>query len=736
MDDKIENLNEDNFNSAQEHNFHSTSPSAPYASASQTYPIKNVNKNPLIILGIALLLIIAYLIFSYFANFWPFGTSKESSIKLFEQVFEKIGEVKNASYEVVFGFEIIKKEEGMKALEVDYSNIQSPAIQRDYQRFSDLSQLRTGLETAFYDLGRYPNTFKQGNIQTKDPLGTDYSYEVIDNGDGYEITITFETQEAIDLITSWISPSYYDAVVINGKQVTFSNNSYYSYSFYYSFDPDKMKPAFVLLIENQGEYLSNIPGNLEASINTSGIFYREQDEMTDTSFSFGGEVEYEDMILRLSADFMRINDILYFRLNQIPGILLMFIGSEISSIKEEWIKITPQDMIDPYSIFEVFEYFRKMDEEPETRVTVMEELEVFFKVAIEQGLFLGQDNAKIEKLDGKNVFHYELGLNADTLPEFYTALTAELEQKFGDEAILKFSENTLRYLEAPQTITVVNYFNKNGKFDLFIETKTGYPLKISYRFALVPQSKVKSLENKQLVFSTEINLKDINKKVKINAPKDFISYDEAVMSMSGMSEDEYYFEKQKDNISTIRGALNAFYSLTDTYPDNLSELEISRYSLRDKDDSYIKTYQEEPLLKAIPTDVYTGIDYKYQKIQNQDYVLTYKMNLLKYDKGTRLNSNIYGRTYDTIGRLYNHHLIIVQGDNTTNKTVISKEAKQAQYIDSDNDGVSDSLEDYIGTNKNNKDTDGDGERDGFELSKYSDPLGSGQLEYDYPSYGY
>ena len=74
--------------------------------------------------------------------------------------------------------------------------------------------------------------------------------------------------------------------------------------------------------------------------------------------------------------------------------------------------------------------------------------------------------------------------------------------------------------------------------------------------------------------------------------------------------------------------------------------------------------------------------------------------------------------------------------NTADKNGISQEAKKVQYIDSDRDGVTDSLEDYIGTDKHNKDTDGDGQTDGYELSKYSDPLGSGQLEYDYSGYDY
>jgi len=748
MDIQTKNPEQDNFNQAQEHNFYSKAPSEPYTPKNAPIsPIKSNRKGPIIALGIILLLIIAYLISSYFIGFWPFGKSQNSSTELFEQVFEKFGEIENASYEAVFTFKITEKEEGMKALEVDYSDIENSAIQRDYQRFLDFSQLRRDLEMAFADFGRYPSTLKQGNIEIKDPSGTAYLYQAIDNGNKYQITITFETQEAIDAIEKETYSAYYATTIISGKQATFSSDGYYY--FYSPFNPDKMKPAFVGFIENQGEYFSSIPGNLETAINTSGIFYREQEGIKDNSFSFGGEMEYEDMTLKLSADFMRIDDILYFRLNQIPGIFLMFVGSEISSIKEEWIKIMPEDMIDPYSMFSVFEPFREEREKQEEEVKVMEELEVFFEVALEEELFLGEDNAKKEMLDGKSVFHYELSLNADTLPEFYTALTAEFEQRFGDDAFIKFSENTLKYLEAPQTITVVNYFNQNGKFDLFIEAKTGYPLKMGYQFAFVPESKVKSLKNKQLVFSVELNLKNINKKVKINAPKDFIGYDEAVMSMSGLSEEEYYFQKQKDNISAIRLAIDNFYVLIGNYPENLSDLEltaneaIAKWGKAEKSKagtisypSLLGTYENEediPFLKVVPKDAYTGMDYQYQKILSYDYTLSYNINLPEYKKGTRLDYNICARAYDTPTRLY---LIIVNGLNTADKNGISQEAEKVQYVDSDKDGVTDSLENYIGTDKHNSDTDGDGQTDGYELSKYSDPLGPGQLEYDDSGYSY
>ncbi|MEA3452798.1 MAG: hypothetical protein U9Q96_00475 [Patescibacteria group bacterium] len=730
MDYQTENPNQDNVNIAQDNNFYSTA-----ANNSK----KKSKKKPFIILGIIFLLIIAYFSSAYFMTFWPFSISQESSIELFEHVFEKLRDMENASYEAIFTFKITERGEGMEPLEVDYSDLEDPALERDYQRLSDLLELKYDLKRASIDSGQYPTTLKEANILLKDPLGMDYRYRTTGDGYGYEITIIFESQEAVKAIESRRVSSSYVAPVIVGKEVRFNDKSYQYY--HTSFTAEKRKPAFVNLLENQKEHLTSIPGNIEVSANTSGIFYREQEGLSDASFSFGGEMEYEAMTLALGADFMRINDIFYFRLNKIPGIFLAFLGTDISSIKEKWVEIKPEDTFDRNSIFSIFDSLKEIQEQRPKTVKIMEELEIFFEVALEQDLFLGEDNAKKEKLNNKSVFHYELDLNAKAISDFYVALTNELEYKFGDDALIKFSENTLRYLEAPQTTVAINHFNKNGRVDLFLDAKTGYPVKISYEFVLVPGDEMRSLRKKKFIFYAELNLKDINKGVEIKVPEEFMTHNEASMSMSGLSEEEYYFGKQNNNIIAIRRALGTFHALTNTYPDNLSDLELNseeikeRYGVKDEEDYTFRRYKEMGLIKAIPRDVYSNMSYEYKKFFSDDYKLSYNLKLPKYERGTTLDYDIVRTT--TLGASMGRHnyLVFLNGLNTANKLEISEEAKGAQYTDGDNDGLTDTLEDYIGTDKHNKDTDNDEVNDGIELSENSDPLGPGQLKHKALDYG-
>lgn len=66
-------------------------------------------------------------------------------------------------------------------------------------------------------------------------------------------------------------------------------------------------------------------------------------------------------------------------------------------------------------------------------------------------------------------------------------------------------------------------------------------------------------------------------------------------------------------------------------------------------------------------------------------------------------------------------------DNNLDKIAISS---FSDGIDSDKDGLSDSLEDALGTDKNNKDTDGDSYFDGLEIDNNYSPFRKGKLDLD------
>lgn len=734
MTNSTDNLKQSKINTpniSQGHNLYSK---APKISA-----LTSNKKLPFIALGVVLLLIIAYFVAAYFTGFWPFAPTKKSSEELFSQVFEKLNQIETASYEVVFSLETTEREVGIEPLEVEYSEVEDARYERDSQRFWDLRDLRTKLELAYAELGQFPNALEEGNIYLKDPSGPEYSYQATKGGEGFQITITFETQEAIEEIRTrnYSDSSYYSEPIIDGQTVTFSEDIQGKHIAYYYFSSQPRRPFFVSFVENQAEYLSFIPSNFKGSFNLAGMIKKESENSANNRFSFGAKVEYEDMMLELATDLVKIDEVLYFRINKIPGLLLMFLAEgDISAIKEKWIKIMPDELLKDYSLLSMLEPFSSAERSQEKSKQLMEQLQLFFEIAQQESLFLGSDKAKREEFDGKRVFHYQLGLNPDNIIDFYKKATEAFKEKFGDEAILKFKEVTLRYLQAPETREVINYFNQNGQFDLLVERKTGYPVKLNYQFKFVPESSVRNLQDKQIILSAGLKLNSINKEIKIEAPKGFIPYDEAMMLMSGMTKEEYLFQKQISNIDALSRALKTFYGFTGTYPKRLEELKLTgsqaeeQYGKSKTQAGYYSSYYEEiPFLERIPKDVYTDGDYQYEKVSSDDYQLKYKIELPEYEQGYTVSYNYYLRDYsDEIGGVDKMSLRYVEGINTADSLVSSKEARNLQNIDSDQDALSNSFEEYLGTDSHKKDTDGDGDGDGYELQRGSNPLGSGRLK--------
>ncbi|MDQ2933353.1 MAG: thrombospondin type 3 repeat-containing protein, partial [bacterium] len=102
----------------------------------------------------------------------------------------------------------------------------------------------------------------------------------------------------------------------------------------------------------------------------------------------------------------------------------------------------------------------------------------------------------------------------------------------------------------------------------------------------------------------------------------------------------------------------------------------------------------------------------------------YTIQIPPYQKGT-MPLPIFKRDYVTNKIVQT----VIQGSNTANSKSLSKEAGILSKIDTDLDGLPNSIEIYIGTNINKKDTDGDTYSDAEELKLGSDPLGPGKLNY-------
>ena len=201
-------------------------------------------------------------------------------------------------------------------------------------------------------------------------------------------------------------------------------------------------------------------------------------------------------------------------------------------------------------------------------------------------------------------------------------------------------------------------------------------------------------------------------------------------------------------MESLQSALNIYRDLAGSYPDKLDQLKITGTDAKQLNTGpppkgevydprfgstyhYGNAYKDQLLLKAVPLDAFTGKPYEYKK-NGDGFTVVYTIKLPPYVSGT-YPAEVMKADYSICsGRPCSvAHLKFVEGENTATEKVLSQEALQQSKIDSDHDFASDSLEAYIGSDKNKPDTDGDGKQDGDEISSRKNPLGPGDLEGSY-----
>jgi len=811
---------------------------------------KEKNSRPLFI-KVVIILIIATVLFTVYYFYRKHQEARiYSEQEVLQQLLGKITEINSASYDWNFSIKLTERDPGTKPLSnafPDYKENMLP-YERDRERFLDLRSIFSSLNTHNNLSKRYPYSLDQANVIIKDPLGQSYGYFLTDNNTNFNLIITFETVEAIEIIESSYSSPFLSSdniPKISGKTVTFDKNSRSSYSTY---NLKLKRPGFIEffseITENQEQIFSRfLYGDFNFNFFLSGANHFKARDSGDLRLSVGGEMNMEGMTIRGGAELLRKNNTYYVKIKEIPMLYTSFFYSSsdafsgVSRVREKWIKISAEEF-DSTSFREMIDTIENETE----KESPLKMIKTVYAVAIGQSA-LNVDSVKREIINDKEVYAYKFSLNKDKMDMFYGKVIEELNKELEESKKINLNEDTSDYLRSEEFATFLDYFNKNIEFYLYADPKTGYPVKISYSIRLVPEDNIPLAENKQVVISASLSLDDINKKVIVKEPKDFITYEDATILVTGMSREEYRLEQQLDRIKRIRGALRDYKLVTGNFPASLDNLKmtgneamkfegvkeeiyggigialdkrangevyissvvyngpaqkaglmrgdviikinntfvqsltldqatnmirgpkgttvnitISRdvsglpikplvsqdftvtredISVYDFSTRYTKErYENRPFLTRIPNDFYTGKPYRYSG-SGDDYNLIYKVELPPYERGKMPLSILYtlDRSYGPSSPIrYKYRFNYLEGDNTADSKLISKEADYQSGIDSDQDGLPDVFEDYLGTDKYKKDTDGDGRSDAEELYMRTDPLGPGRLESDSRDY--
>ena len=696
---------------------------------------------------IVILLAVAYSASAYFLNLWPFSANPRV---LFTESFNNLLKIDSVSSSINIKLNAQDKEKDAEKLSTEllqYTSEKQPMYDRDNDRIRDIGIVKSKLQQFFYQNKNYPITLDLAGITiSKDPSGKIYTYETKDSQKDFNFVVDFETIEAVDLIKK---SSYSDTPDISGNKVTFHKNSLESF---YSYGTLKPKlPGFVNIISSLNSSIVYLPSDTNINIDISGTAQSKKQNIPDTRLSANVDAKFSDMSYKAGAEVLKKDADIYFKLNSFPS---LFLFGGMDKIKQKWIQITPDDL-SAYGIQD----FAKAD--TELKQQVLEQIKSIFTLALSDDAISGYDKAEVVKINGKNYYKYTIALNKNKIVKFYKDLTDEFNNQFGDKSIIKFDQTTYDYMQSPAFDKLYDYISKNIKFYYYVDPIGHYPFRFEYNVRLVPDYEASGMSglfgsarasDKQFILNLSVSLTDINKAIKIDAPKDFMTFMDAQISMTGQTKEQYLMAKQTANISSMQRALNNYYYIAGVYPKSLDDLMKTSSQITvvkapflatnasSDSEYYKKQFAKNPLLKAVPKDAYTLNAYTYSaQTDPDDYKLSFTIKLPPYEKGTMPSYSIYknNSVYNSVTNKYDYSIDLAYNDGINNVTASSymgsygDDSKQKVVVDSDKDGLSDNFEAYLGTNQQKKDTDGDGISDGEEFQLGSNPLGTGSLTRSY-----
>lgn len=452
--------------------------------------------------------------------------------------------------------------------------------------------------------------------------------------------------------------------------------------------------------------LSMIPA-FDIRLNVQGASQKTDSGVNGTA-GFTANASFGDFNASLEAEMRQLKDIFYVRATKLPS----FFG--LDAIKGKWIKITPQDLQNYGMQFNYTEAQDLQKEMDKNKQRIVEELKLAIQVADRDHAIKVLGKPVREAVASTTAYRYDLELDRANLATFYKDYAAALSEKYGTSSPLEFDQSFYNSLNSQDAITAFEYFNKNGHISVWADAN-GIPVKYAFSFRVVPNTPARSgAAGNQVNIDLSVTLTNINKPVTIEAPAQSLTADDAYMTLTGKTKEEITLEKQASNISKIRFALSEYKYTTGKYPTSLDNLTQSPKDLASTtrcngNIQCMRSTSSQPFLATIPTDVYTNQPYEYTQTKNgTSFTLTYTVHLPTYVKGMNTHTIVL---YDYSD--YRHprmYLAYVEGKNTADPKVTSEEAAKAK-TDSDGDKLSDTLETYIGTNPQKKDSNGNGTSD-------------------------
>jgi len=471
----------------------------------------------------------------------------------------------------------------------------------------------------------------------------------------------------------------------------------------------------------QDQIFQSIPEGFNLSLMFSGRGDVQTTADSDVELVMAGEFSDSSMSLAVDFEYRKVDEKLYVRLNSFPTqVLALMPGNKIDldAIIGEWIEVS-EESIAAYSgaTFDAAKSLASFSNYDSAQS--IELSRQVFDIAQEEGVFTIDYNIEDSNLRGTEHYVYGVAINKDALlPHVlrvwpvYRKFIMESSSTSVDlsEAI---PEGLISFFQSEQFDLIMDYFSANTEIRIGVDKESGYLDYYSFKLSIAP-SVDSETSDIQLNLSFTGSYDDINVPVNIIAPDEVISIQDMMMAVSGMTDEEFKFTTQIENIRKIRSGLHSFKVTTGSYPSKLEDLLIPM------DEAPIDTnpiyaglvLSNMPFIGSIPIDVYLENSFEYLKTE-KDYELRYRVDV-------PINSEII-----SVREL----LKIYDGENTATSDNLSKEGNENLLADDDFDGLPNLVEDYFGSRNDAADSDNDGFNDGDEVRNGYSPVGAAKLDY-------
>ncbi len=475
--------------------------------------------------------------YAYTQKLGPFATAPYDETNLLTGLLNKITQIESSSYAVSAQLYATDREvDAYPYIPTQNPDAERIALQyeRDSQRIDDISSIISALRYSTMDAG-YPATidgiqnpyaYTDELISTKDPLTQKtYTYRLTEEGQNFNLSITFETQDAIDTIKEYAyDPS---SIVVEGKTTIFNNNS----PIYFYFEGQQ--PTFFESMSAFAQFLPpeiNIQGSVDVALSRG-------DDINPWKWKFmlDGSGDVGDLTYKINIEALKDDLAYYFKINNFPALGL----TGLMPPKGQWIRLSSEDIESEAMNFGFVDQSEMVEMEEDFKVQQEQALEFTKKIiqyADEEKLLSFKQKPQKSTENGRVLYRYDLAIRQEAVLPFY--------QKLADEAVLnpELFEDTLftdpeyvTYLESEEFSQMFEYFDQNVDFVLWVDAE-GFPAKYQVTTRIVPGDEVISFRDKQLIFEVAFEIRDINVPIQIETPTDSKTYEE-ILELSASTSD-------------------------------------------------------------------------------------------------------------------------------------------------------------------------------------------------------